>query len=179
MARSLPRFVLLTLLGAASAHAELYRWTDARGITHYTSDINQVPASQRELARKTVPSGKGSLQRIGAPAARSGAAQEPAAPASPRRATDDLVDGKDEAQWREEATRLRARVALHAGPAERCQGDRLRLHARSSRAQIEEETAEAKGCERTARELALAQRMLSDFEERAHRLGVPPGWIRE
>lgn len=172
MRKRLASVGLLAVLVAAPAAGELYRWTDARGNTHYTSDIHQVPADQRELARRTVP--KGSLQRVGAPTS-----PAPAAPASPRTDAEDLVGGKSELAWRDEAIRLRARVAQAAAPAERCKGVRERQDAGPGGGAIPEETAEASRCDRAVRDLALAQQKLDDFEESAQRLGVPPGWIRE
>ena len=47
--RALP--VLLLLLGLpVTAGAELYRWTDADGIPHYTADLGSVPADFRASA---------------------------------------------------------------------------------------------------------------------------------
>jgi clan AA aspartic protease (TIGR02281 family) len=43
--------ILLALL-AGPASAEIYRWTDAEGQVHFTSDLGQVPAAQRPAARR-------------------------------------------------------------------------------------------------------------------------------
>jgi hypothetical protein len=167
---------------ALAASADVYRWTDAKGIDHYTSDLRQVPAAQRDLARATVLGRKGSLQRIGAATpnaqrtpspASSGAAHASAPPAAPAR--DDEVGGKAEAQWRDEAARLRERVALNAPGADHCAEDRL---APSPAAGGPEQT-EAERCRNRAAEYEAAQEAVSKFEERSHEAGVPPGWIRE
>lgn len=42
----------LLALAAASAGAEIYRWTDAEGRVHFTGDLGQVPAEQRGAARE-------------------------------------------------------------------------------------------------------------------------------
>jgi clan AA aspartic protease (TIGR02281 family) len=38
---------------ASLAHAEIYRWTDARGNVHFTQDLSQVPASARTEAERS------------------------------------------------------------------------------------------------------------------------------
>jgi clan AA aspartic protease (TIGR02281 family) len=50
-ARVLP-IALLVLATAGSAPAEVYRWTDAAGRMHFTDSLDQVPAAQREAARR-------------------------------------------------------------------------------------------------------------------------------
>jgi hypothetical protein len=178
------RIALPILLGfalaASAARAELYRWTDANGVTHFTSDLNQVPAGQRDLARAAVSSGKGSLQRVASSAPRAQSASGSAAPASPAApAAEDRVGGKTDVQWRDEATRLRSRIALFEAPAARCGKDRFAWSRGDGGRKYREEQAEAEACQRTELELSLARKALEDFKERARRTGVPPGWIRE
>lgn len=64
------RFVgvgLLALMLAASAGAEIYRWTDGSGRVHFTQDLTQVPAPHRKQAEDAAKgaakdSGGGSVQ---------------------------------------------------------------------------------------------------------------------
>ena len=42
--------LVVPLLLAVGAAAEIYRWTDARGRVHFTGDLSQVPAEQRAAA---------------------------------------------------------------------------------------------------------------------------------
>ena len=174
--RSLAALACLLAL-AAVASAEIYRWTDANGVTHYTTDINQVPAAQRAAA--SAPRGGGSLQRVESKPRPPAPAATASVPASPAAADAERIAGKDEGAWRTEAEQLRRRVALYEPIVDRCKGDSLRISAHSSREQIREESEEAAACDRSRSELELAARTLADFEERAHRAGVPPGWIRE
>ncbi len=54
--RLLARSVAIALLAAglaSLAHAEIYRWTDARGNAHFTQDLAQVPASARDDAERS------------------------------------------------------------------------------------------------------------------------------
>src|SRR5688500_19719998 len=59
----------LLLAGASPAAAALYRWVDAAGVTHYTSDRSSIPEKYRNAARE-----------IGHPSAR--APQPAASPAA-------------------------------------------------------------------------------------------------
>jgi hypothetical protein len=42
--------VLLLLLLASPAQGEIYRWTDARGTTHYTNSEYEIPSKYRNRA---------------------------------------------------------------------------------------------------------------------------------
>jgi aspartyl protease family protein len=53
MARFALVMLLVSLLQAGVARAEIYRWTDADGTVHFTQDLNQVPPAQRKQARRT------------------------------------------------------------------------------------------------------------------------------
>jgi hypothetical protein len=44
------------LVLAATAHAEIYRWTDESGQTHFTGDLSQVPARYRAQAAQPIES---------------------------------------------------------------------------------------------------------------------------
>jgi hypothetical protein len=175
--------VICVLALAAPAFSEIYRWKDQNGVEHFTTHLADVPPSQRDLAKARAAVKSGSLQRVETTARPTPtptpkrAASSASAPA--HGAGEDAIEGRTEPQWREEATRLRARVALYAPHVERCEGDSLRISAGSSREHIREEAAEAEACERNRFEHSLAEKALADFEERAHRTGVPPGWIRE
>ena len=52
IARAAPVALCLALLGAPSAWAEIYRWTDAEGRVHFTERIENVPPDQRAAARR-------------------------------------------------------------------------------------------------------------------------------
>lgn len=176
-----PLVVICVLALAAPASSEIYRWEDQNGVEHFTTNLTEVPPSQRDLAKARAAVKSGSLQRVETTVRRTPTPNRTAGSASApaRGAGEDAIAGRTEQQWRDEATRLRARVALYAPHAERCQGDSLRISAGSSREHIREEAAEAEACERSRFEHSLAEKALADFEERAHRTGVPPGWIRE
>jgi len=59
---------LMSVLWVEPAVAEIYRWTDAEGRLHFTQDLNQVPADQREQARTHADEDRpGALQLYEAP----------------------------------------------------------------------------------------------------------------
>ncbi len=45
------RLLVLLVFVASSAHGEIYTWTDARGIAHYTNSIYEVPGRYRSKAK--------------------------------------------------------------------------------------------------------------------------------
>jgi hypothetical protein len=51
VSRSLVLALLVVLLAAPSARAEVYRWVDANGTTHFVDDVEQVPEDQRPGAK--------------------------------------------------------------------------------------------------------------------------------
>jgi hypothetical protein len=50
--RELALVALLSLLPAMPAGAEFYRWTDAEGVTHYSSDPERIPGRYRASAER-------------------------------------------------------------------------------------------------------------------------------
>ena len=58
--------VLVILVTAAPASAQLYQWTDGDGIPHYTNSLESVPAAYRQ-----------SVRELSAPSARAGEAAPP------------------------------------------------------------------------------------------------------
>jgi hypothetical protein len=151
------------------AHAgdEIWVWTTPDGVVHYTDDREQVPEAFREGARVAQRQGSGSYQRVATPSAGSA----PVAPAA------DL--GADaEAAWRGEANALDARIAALAPQAEACATDHVRQDPGDGSRARREEREEAARCARVREELAAALAAREALEERAHREGIPPGWVR-
>lgn len=183
---------LVLLLLAPTAMAEFYKWTDANGIVHFTANLDEVPPSHRAAA-SAGSGGKGSFQQIGsgAPAA----SATPAAPApspastdrtpstSPKRASRDAVPethgGRTEAQWQADAVKFRSAIERLEAEAERCKDDEVRWAPGAGRRKYDEEMNEAEVCAKARNELDMNRRWLENLEERAHRAGVPPGWIRD
>lgn len=52
MRRTAVCIAVLAVAGPAPGLAEIYRWTDASGTTHYTQSLDQVPPDQRPAARE-------------------------------------------------------------------------------------------------------------------------------
>ncbi len=78
MRRAAAWIVALAVAGPAPGLAEIYRWTDANGTTHYTQSLDQVPPEQRAAARSGGAPAPSRLQTYASPASRS-----PSAAAAP------------------------------------------------------------------------------------------------
>jgi hypothetical protein len=48
---TMKKLVLVILLTAAVAQAEMYRWTDTGGTVHFSDSIGEVPANYRKIAK--------------------------------------------------------------------------------------------------------------------------------
>lgn len=177
-------FTLAASLALASAgSADIYKWTDRGGVVHYTSDINQVPASQRDLARASGGTGKGSVQRISserkAPSPEA-PATPPGSPASPAAApAEERIGGRTEAEWREAAEQHRLEIAQLEEREAACANDAFRWTHSAGRDAYDEEAAEADACRRVKSDLSTQRMQLERLEENAQRAAVPPGWLRE
>jgi hypothetical protein len=169
--------LLLVLAAGAAAAGEVYRWTDADGKVHYTSDLERVPQAQRDAAKASVArEKKGAVMRIESRPPPAPAADEPAPEAAPEE-PGPVYGGRDEATWRAESKRLRDAVERLESEAEACSAGEFRWSAGAGgRAEGE---ASADACGRVRSELAMNRRWLDALEDDAHRAGVPPGWLRD
>ncbi len=182
MARAALLGLLLVVLLAAPAAAEIYRWVDAQGREHFTTRIEDVPAGQREGAEAEA-AGRRPLNRADPGAARR-PALEPPAERKLWEVPEEKPEGRDESWWRGQHVRHVERVAeLEAEIAE---WERLgvtqppapRNFSNASRRQWQRYMGRWKARQRAERELETARKSLARFEERARRAGVPPGWLR-
>jgi hypothetical protein len=184
----LPVLSLLAALLALAlpAGAEIYRWVDAQGREHFTTNKSQVPAAYRNQVTTTEGgnlnrASSSSAGRSGAEAAQPGGDERfgDAPPAHAAEGGEEQYLGKGEDEWRREVESLRRRVELLEQGAERCGGSEgVRLSPASDRRAYQEEAAEAEQCQRTRQDLDFQRGMLESLEERARRAGVPPGWLR-
>ncbi|WP_243374720.1 DUF4124 domain-containing protein [Geotalea sp. SG265] len=74
--------LLLLVLFASAAQAEIYTWKDSRGVTHYTNSTVEIPARYRAKA-KVLNLGPEQKDQSAAPPASSPAPPAAAVPASP------------------------------------------------------------------------------------------------
>lgn len=173
----------LAWLLAAPAAAGIYRWTDAEGREHFTTDLHKVPARYRaaaEAASQQAP--KGHLNRaegtpveavptmkLGAPAARS----EP----------DERPGGLDEQTWRSRRKTLVTRIdwlqtTIDACPSGPPRGRNADGSRRMKRQHYDRKSTQWEQCSNAKAQLTGAELALRNFDERARRAGVPPGWLR-
>jgi len=182
--RRLVPLVAVWLLGAPAA-AEIYRWTDAQGKVHASSDLNGVPADQRDAAKASVGQQQGgAVMRIEArppakPAASPPTPAEAKTPPAAPPVSEESYGGRNEATWRAEAETYREAIARLEEQTDRCTAAEFRWSAGAGGRAYREESAEADACGRIQRELQLNRSWLETLEDSAHRAGVPPGWLRE
>jgi hypothetical protein len=160
------------LVAPAQAAAEIYRWRDAQGREHFTTNLQQVPASQREAARRAAEQADSRVNYHTPPPARGGAAR-PAKSAAPPPAP--AAQGP---QWncsavRRKARELRKTITYHRNriEADARRADDITRNAYSRR------KYEARG-EESAEWLAKAETAYERFTQEQRRKGVPPGCLR-
>jgi glycine/D-amino acid oxidase-like deaminating enzyme len=171
-----PRFVLAIAFVAVAAHSggtEIYEWTEADGVIHYSDDLTQVPDQYRDGVRVTEREEPRATDQAVAPAA---PAQSAPTSAGPSEAELQLAA---QANWREQAARLDARIAELAPEAKRCESDHINLSPGDGSRKRRKELAEAKACDEAEQALADARAEREALSERAREADVPPGWVRE
>jgi len=160
------------LLAPAQVSAEIYRWRDAQGREHFTTNLQQVPASQRDAARRAAEQADSRVNYHTPPPARSGAAA-PAKSAAPSPAPAPQSSQWNCAAIRREARELRKAVTYHRNriEADARRADDITRNAYSRR------KYEARG-EESAEWLAKAEAAYERFTQEQRRKGVPPGCLR-
>jgi hypothetical protein len=173
----------LIVFAAGSALAgeagEIWVWTTADGAIHYTDDRERVPEAFRASARVAHEGGGGSYQRVAPPSPNANAR----APAAARESAEPPPEAMDpdaiaEAAWRDQARAIDARIAALAAKAADCGDDHVNRSPGDGSRKRRQEREEAQRCADAARDLASARADREALEERAHRAGAPPGWVR-
>ncbi len=176
----------LLLLGGAAALAEIYRYTDAQGREHFTTNLEQVPPSQREAA-KAAAAGRPTLIQRDAPKPAPGFHPRP--PASrqwspaPRSGGEEYRYGHPRSWWRDKYGEIESEIAVLEAEVARLEemgADNLPLSARrdASRRRYSNYRKRHRAWKAATRDLEKARDRLERFEERARRSDVPPGWLR-
>ncbi len=188
MARRTPRILCLAALAAslavpaapaAPAGAEIYRWRDAQGNEHFTTDLNQVPPDQRDAAARGRPSRGGSITIHGGDAAsaaqlesrRSSDSAAPRSGGTPA-AADEIPAGRCARLQRAARDKQRdvRRKETTVSRWEDAAGDIDRSPYSRHRAERKLEEARAS--------LEAARADYESFFQQARRDGVPPGCLR-
>ena len=174
MRNTLRTFALALVLPAlwatgAQAEGEIWVWTTADDVVHYTDDRERVPEAFRASARVAHKEGSGSYQHAGPPAA---------PPADPAREGAQAAAVAAEASWRNEARQLDERITGLVQQVAVCGNDHVNLSPGDGSRKRREEREEAQRCRAATRNLAAARSERDALEERARREGAPPGWVR-
>ncbi len=179
--------LMAALLGAPAA-AEVYRWRDADGREHFTTELHRVPARYRDQAEQEASRPRGTVNRSQAPAA---PAPEPAAVPEPGGAgaadpvEGERIAGRSEAEWRQRAAGSADRIreletvvlACGESPLPGAEFD-SNGQRRIKRQHAERQRAAADRCSEARFQLDAARRADAKMRENARTRGVPPGWLR-
>jgi hypothetical protein len=163
--------VLALLLAAGAVSGEIYRWTDAQGREHFTTQLEAVPPEQREAARNRTEAAKGKVnfhQARPAPKALHAGPKHSAAPAAAPKAA-----LRSCAAARKEVAALMKPIKYHQRKLEgheRAARDITRNEYSRRRAEIRAEKAQAW--------LDEAQAKLDGFRNAKRREGLEPGCLR-
>jgi len=176
----------LLLLGGAAAYAEIYRYTDAQGQERFTTDLQQVPASQREAA-KAAAAGRPELIRGETPVPVPRTRPQPPASrpwtSAPGAQAEEQRAGHPESWWREQYGELESEISVLEAEVARLEemgADSLPPSARrrASRRRYSNYRKRHYAWNAAVRNLEKTRDRLERFEERARRSEVPPGWLR-
>ena len=129
----------------------MYRWTDASGREHFTSDATQVPAG----ARATAPGSEkvGGFDEAGCPRRVEDIRSEIA-----------LLEPKVE-ECRKDPPGVSGRL-------DRVNGYTVNRH------QLDRTSSAAEACGKATSQLSCDRTQIERLEESARKLGVSPGWLR-
>ncbi len=182
MVRAVTILVLAMAL-AAPGSAQIYRWTDANGVEHFSADLDAVPPAHRAAAEASAGRASGGgFTRYRAPAAPAPALEEPVESADPAAQhegedEDERIGGHDEAWWRERYQRYVIEIEELEAVEERCEGVGVPSHG-TKRQHRERKMEAVNRCAQSRSTLDVKRLQLENFVENARRKGVPPGWVR-
>ena len=181
---TLTKALVLAALGLpVAAEAEIYRWVDRNGKEHFTTDIRQVPASQREAVRAKAGS-RPTINRSATPAAQAPRAESAAPRYSARRnaadaTPEDQRQGRPESWWRGKADTMRTDIETLEALVERLEAEGAdhapasRRRSGASRSRHEQYQARYQAWTKATRDLDYKRRAWENFQERARRADVP------
>jgi chromosome segregation ATPase len=166
-------WMTMALLCATLALADVYEWTDERGVVHFTDNPERVPAKYRQKVQQR--------ESITGEAPKSSPAQ-PEAPAGSQEAApkQELFGGHDLNWWRREYSSLSKAVDALSAELAKAREDvtvarRKKLILQRER---DRESLAQKKEALAAKETRLSdlQKKLDDLESAAARAGVPARW---
>lgn len=173
----------LALALAPAAGAEIYRWKDASGREHFTTDLSAVPPADRARAQAAAgASSGGGVNRFSAPEDAPPARAPEASRASSRPAAQadgaEKVGGHEEAWWREQAHRYVSDIERLEAGVEQCEDMRAPRPEKLKRQHYDRKMGALERCASDKSTLEVTRRQQENFLERARLQGVPPGWLR-
>lgn len=179
--RTLVTALCLLALSAGAASADVYQWTDDRGVVSFTDNADRIPTRYRKKARRVESSPVTTVPAetpVSAPAPARGTAPDDTATApSTGRST---YGGQDEDGWRRSFAAARQRIStLETELAEKRKKQnevaRQRTIYQRSRDRVAYYGLKDE-IEQGEKQLQAARQELADLEQRAAGAGVPGAW---
>jgi len=187
----------ILILPGSAARAQVYRWTDAQGVTHFTDRAENVPPGSTESVEQTQPQEKQAAVPPAPPGetkperesekpevpseARADSDNEAAPAVQPPAMPDVALDhfGRDETWWRDRRKFWEQRLS----DAQRLHDEARREFSRANQRYDSREYKQMKllreRMEALEKEIAGAQEMLGGgLAREARKAGAPPGWVR-
>ncbi len=188
-------FIPIAGLGAGfltwPASAEIYHWFDASGGEHFSLDLNEVPPAYRVEAEERAAEAERRFHFIGSGDKERGNSG-PAAPLPRFHSLIDRPGGRDEGWWRREWQRHQSSVAgarrevetvrtasVSPGNVVYSARNRARRQWDRNKQRRDNQRERSEKLVQATSALSRAERAKAEFAERARRMGVPPGWIRD
>jgi len=171
----LPLSLLLAFVAVAPARGEIYRWRDASGREHFTTDLGQVPARHREAAKTRQTQG-GGYSKTSGPERSGMTGGAPFSPSDPAASPAVPVGESPDAKCRQagkELRRQRKRV-------ERAERKLEHMQARARKIGLGD-TGRARAERRAEEQRERTEQLQRDYEARRdayRREGLEPGCLR-
>ena len=182
---------LTASLFAGHASGEIYRYVDAEGGHHAVSDLTMVPPEHRNAALADVERRRGGgsvnivdTEGLPAPETQRSASVAPSSAAQSedwwRSSSFEFRRAVREAQSELAAAQNAAEDDITSDTLHPLRGARRNRHPgrRGPHYFFEGENDDPPSIEELGRKLANTNRKLANFNERARKAGIPPGWLR-
>jgi len=174
--------LLIILLACSAAQAEVYQWTDVKGVVHFTDNLDKVPFKYRNQLTKMGPSNLGEGEKPSDRQMPSVEASPPVAASPPVEQKREVYGGHDERWWRtrfasagREVMTARERLAAKKDSLRELRHKRVVYHKPSDRVAY---NALSEEISRDEEKLKALEESIAKLESEAGNLGVPADWRR-
>ena len=196
--------VSILILPARAVRADVYRWTDSRGVIHFTDSPENIPREFRSAPSGTAETGSpgpvANPPESGPPGTKpdeqtapseesSGGASSQEEPQGEKtspydeavKSSDAVLDhfGRDETWWRDRKKFWEQRLSDARRLHDETRRQFTRVNQRYDSREYKEMKLLRERMEGLEKDIAKAQEMLGgDLAREARKAGAPPGWVR-